>query len=178
MSHVDMARERAAWGCLLAATSFSCLRDRLRSFFERRGLGCADDLADETIARVVARLAAGETPRRVEDYVLGTARRVALEAARRAARFTPLEDVGDAGLVFEQCTDDTTPDTEDDELARCLDLLPDTRRELMLGYYRGAGAERAARRRELAAQLGIGANALRIRVHRLRAELRAGLVRA
>ncbi len=70
------------------------------------------------------------------------------------------------------------PGVEDEEAEReyeclesCIAELPPEGRELVLEYYRSERREKIDRRKELAARLGIAPNALRIRVHRLRAAL-------
>jgi DNA-directed RNA polymerase specialized sigma24 family protein len=50
----------------------------------------------------------------------------------------------------------------------CLNGLPDEQRSLILSYYEGERSGKIENRQELAAELKIPLNALRIRAHRIR----------
>lgn len=151
-----------------AAERYEELRTRLVRRFASRGLPAPEDLADESFDRVARRLCEGERPRDLPRYILGAGRLVALEAARRARRMEPVE--ADAVVVpAEPAFDETQIET----LSACLAELPETTRMLLLRYEAGQRGERIAQRRALARELGIGSNALRIRIHRLREKLLA-----
>ncbi|HEX8720195.1 MAG TPA: hypothetical protein VF736_06115 [Pyrinomonadaceae bacterium] len=150
----------------LAARKYEQIRLRLIKLFTCRGRPDAEDLADETIDRVTVR--APEVSRGyVGDpclYFYGVAHKVFLESLRRRPPRAPAPP--------------PAPDAADEEaereyecLERCVERLPPEGRELVLEYYRSERREKIDRRRELAARLGIAPNALRIRVHRLRASL-------
>ena len=62
-------------------------------------------------------------------------------------------------------------------LDECLERLTQEVRELILGYQAGRGGARVARRKEMAAELGIGMDELRVRVHELRVRLDACVAR-
>lgn len=67
-------------------------------------------------------------------------------------------------------------DTEDIEreyecLERCMQKLTPDNRQLVLQYYQEEKRAKIDHRRQLAEQLGIALNALRIRAHRIRASL-------
>ena len=156
---------------------FAQLRDRLVRLFLWRGSTDPDALADETLERVSAKLAEGVEVAASDPfrYVAGFARRVGLEAHRRARRErSALEAAGHEppGIGI---------GPEDEQrlgcLDRCLDLLSDAERRHVLRFYRGEKGQRIAERKALAAELGITANALRIRAHRWRLRLE-GCVRA
>jgi DNA-directed RNA polymerase specialized sigma24 family protein len=156
-----------------AARRYVELRGQLVARLRRRGCAAADDLVDEAIERVARRIAGGVRPRDLERYASGVARFVALEARGRASRHVALDAVaidapagdapGDAELVA--------------QLRRCLDELRPEARELLLRYADPAGGGDLDGRDALARELGIGANALRLRVHRLRRQLSARLHR-
>lgn len=173
-------RDEEAWHRFLAmlapdpegaAALYRDLRRRLVDLFRWRGLAAADDLADEAIERAVRHVAAGEEIRSVTSYVCGIANRLALEAARREAKVKPLEDEGAVPAAIEDEVSERL-----DLLERCLERLPRATRDLVLRYY--AAAERISGRRALADELGIGLNALRIRMHRLRVTLETCLAGA
>lgn len=149
-----------------AGQRYAELRDALERFFEWRGASHPEELADETLNRV-ARKAAVVPVREVQHYCLGVARLILLESFKKRAReekslgeFSRLEaGRGDAeveGGVAGEC------------LARCLDRLTADNRELVIRYYDGQGAAKAANRRNLIEQLRLPASTLRMRVLRLR----------
>lgn len=162
---LDPDRERAG-------ARYEEIRRALIKIFAGRGCAEPEDLADETLRRVCrkVRLLA---PTYVGDpacYFYGVAQNVHLESLRRlrrrAARLKLVENsqrgVGVGARDFER---------EYDCLESCLAELPEASRQLVLDYYRDTGAARIAGRGRLAERLGIGAGALRLRAHRLRATL-------
>lgn len=163
---LDPLRERAG-------ERYEAIRARLLRFFSSRKSPGAEELADETIDRVCHKLGQGEVIRSPDlgRYFLGVARNVAreawdLEQKRRAGGLpsepTPSTQAGEAGAeeAALACLD------------RCLQLLPPESRDLVLRYYDNLPGERkAAVRRDLGRRLGLAPNALRIRMHRLRAQL-------
>jgi DNA-directed RNA polymerase specialized sigma24 family protein len=152
-----------------ASRRYEELRRKLVDLFRWRALGAPEDLADETIERVARKLEAGEVLRGdVARYAGGVARLVALEAGRRGWREAPTD-----GAVL-----DTHPArVEDDDggargcLDRCLEELAAPARDLLLRYQLDEGRTRIDQRKAIAGELGIGLNALRIRVHRIRAQV-------
>jgi DNA-directed RNA polymerase specialized sigma24 family protein len=176
----ESSRDDEAWHRFLAllapdregaAALYRELRRRLVDLFRWRGLAAADDLADEALERAVKHVAAGDEIRSVTGYVCGIANRLALEAARREAKVAPLEDERVAHAVDDDAGERL------DSLDRCLERLPRGTRELVLRYY-AVGPERIADRKLIAEELGIGLNALRIRIHRLRVALETCLAGA
>jgi len=176
-----------AWSELLAflartggdgGAAYEELRQRLQLFFEWKGCAAAPDLADETLNRVAAKLAAGEQihtdePRR---YAFGVARFVYLEAIKRSARHAPVERGDGAGLLDAPQRRGTDDDPAHREarlaaLEACLDALPPRTQQMVLRYHEDGGRRRIDHRKRLADDLGIAMNALRIRIHRLRAQI-------
>jgi DNA-directed RNA polymerase specialized sigma24 family protein len=158
-----------------AGARYEAVRARLLRFYTWRGARAPEELADEAFDRVSRRLAEGEVIRTADvgRYFLGVARNVLREAwdrDRRRGTAEALDDLGplrvaapagraDAGDAALLCLD------------RCLEALAPETRNLVLHYYDLQGAMQTRHRQELAAKLGIGANALRLRLHRLRARL-------
>jgi len=56
-------------------------------------------------------------------------------------------------------------------LEQCMRKLSDESRELVLRYYQADGRQKIEERKQLAEELGIAPNALRIRAYRIRAAL-------
>jgi DNA-directed RNA polymerase specialized sigma24 family protein len=159
---------------LLRPPEYGKLRERLIRIFARRGCEIPQDLADETISRVLGRL-----PQISESYVgdpllfiLAVARNVYREYARRP-RMVPFDDR------------DRQPDLRGDEVSRrermsdclesCLEELEPKDRRLIREYYRHDEASKIDQRRVLAKEMGLGINALWIRAFRIRQRL-AGCV--
>lgn len=146
-----------------AGQKYETIRGRLVKLFVNRGCSDAEDLADLTITRVVARL-----PDVKDDYVgeqiryfYGVARKVYLESRRRREiatdTFPPPRPA--------------RPDPVRECLRECLERLPADQRELVLDYYVYEKRAKIDHRKGLAEELGVTANALRLKAHRARIEL-------
>lgn len=145
-----------------AARKYELIRTRLIKIFVCRGCGEPEDLADETIDRVARRL------KEIEDefvgdparYFYGVANKVHLEYIRRKPAPTPPPP-----------PDSSEVEREYDCLERCMQKLTSDNRELVLQYYQEEKQAKIDHRKQLADQLGIALNALRIRAYRIRATL-------
>jgi len=146
-----------------AAIKYEQIRRDLIKFFSARGHSEAEDLADETINRVINRL--NEIKNQVSGdrgrYFFGVARKVLLEYGRRKQPQNPPAPDIDSDLV----------ELEYRCLELCIGELSEENRELVLQYYAAEGRERIEQRKLLAERLGIAPNALRIRAYRIRAAL-------
>lgn len=163
-----------------AGEAYESARLRLVKFFEWNGSGAPEEHADETLNRVARKVEEGEEIRTPAAYLLGVARLVLLEAykARESAR-----------AALEALPRHAPPAAEDERaearlarLENCLRGLSDESRKLIVEYYREEKQAKIEWRRHLAESLGFASlNALRIRAHRIRAQLeecvRAGLAR-
>jgi DNA-directed RNA polymerase specialized sigma24 family protein len=148
-----------------AGKKYEDIRRRLIKVFACRGCGEPEDLADETINRVSRRLKdieAGFTgdPAR---YFYGVANKVHQEYLRRPTHLPPVSP-------------DSGGESDDVErvfacLERCIEELTDGNRTLVLQYYQEERRAKIDHRKNLADQLGIALNALRIRACRIRATL-------
>lgn len=148
-----------------AGTKYEALRRKLVKFFLWRGCSFAEDLADDTINRVAMNLEAGETIRHFAAYCAGIARHVFLENLRTRRK----EEALHATTYPSPTPPDEDPRREC--LERCLRELSLENFRLIVQYYQQNEQSRIEARRNLAAQLGIPPNALRIRAHRIRARL-------
>jgi DNA-directed RNA polymerase specialized sigma24 family protein len=158
LAWLDPDRERAG-------RRYEAIRSRLMRIFTSRGCAHAEELADETINRVCDRVAevAGDYSGDPALYFYGVATKVHLEYVRRNARVAvlPPREAPEDREAAHACLD------------RCLARFPSETRELALEYYRAEGQAKIDLRRGLAERSGVGLNALRIRMHRLRNELQA-----
>jgi RNA polymerase sigma factor (sigma-70 family) len=155
-----------------AAHTYGGLRRRLERLFEWRGARFPEDLVDETITRVARRLEEGVEIRSDDPfrYFCGVAQLVHKEELRDRRKERALRDPAAWPLP------DPSPDDEPDDdrmawLNDCLAQLPPESRELILTYHEGERRERIENRKAIAEGLEIPLNALRIRVHRIRAKL-------
>jgi RNA polymerase sigma factor (sigma-70 family) len=146
-----------------AGLRYEKIRVGLINYFIFRASCDAEALADETINRVISRLPEiqhqinGERTR----YFYGVARKVQLEYLRRKTPRPPPEPIIDSERV----------EVEHHCLEECIGKLSDENRELVLRYYQADGRQKIEERRQLAEELGIAPNALRIRAYRIRAAL-------
>ncbi|HEX8186510.1 MAG TPA: sigma-70 family RNA polymerase sigma factor [Blastocatellia bacterium] len=146
-----------------AAKKYEEVRRKLIKIFACRGCLEAEDLADETINRVIRKV-----QQIIDSYVgdpalyfYGVARNVHLEHVRKSPPALPIPPSDTPQQKEEQC----------ECLERCLDKLSAENRRLVLEYYKDERRAKIDHRKELAERLGIAPNALRIRMHRVRASL-------
>jgi RNA polymerase sigma factor (sigma-70 family) len=167
----DCTRERRETGVefhqLLTSPHYERLREKLIRFFARRGCATPEDLADETITRVVEKLREigatyeGDPVR----YFYGVARNVYFEYTRRPTAVSFEENRRAKASLDEPCQfDEETRGWVEHCLA---ELGPDDRR-FIFEYYQYEKHAKIAHRRELAQRLGIGLNALRLKAFRIR----------
>jgi len=140
------------------------IRNRLIRVFTCRGCDCPEDLADETINRVTikARDIAGSYTGEPQRYFYGVARRVFLEykRTRRPIPPPPIPESSERKELELQC------------LEQCMQELPGRNRGLISEYHREEKRAKINLRKQLARELKIEFNALRIRVHRILRDLR------
>lgn len=161
LSWLDADRERAG-------AKYEQIRRTLINTFSWQGCMDAEDLADETITRVINKVPE-LAPNYQGDpalYFYGVAKKMHFEIIRRdqaAADIPSLENVKD---------DREQPEPEDFEPEfECLDLclrgLQSADRRLITLYYQ-QDKPKIDSRKELARKLGLAPNNLRVKVHRLR----------
>lgn len=151
-----------------AGEKYEDIRRKLIRFFTCRGCGVdSDELADETIVRVVKKI------QKLADfyvgdplpYFLGVARNVFREWLERQLKIRSLRPPPH---------DDSPEEKEQLDLClqRCMKGLTKENQDLILKYYTGDKQEKIDNRKQLAEKMGIAPNALRIRAHRIRTDLR------
>jgi len=158
------------------------MRRRLVSYFGCKRCLTPDELADEALTRVARRLEEeGAIPEPPARYCYITAKFVFLEYLRGTEhRHVSLATMTDSHDPASQLAAPAAPDAgveaweaSLERLERCLRQLKADDRALILEYYRGEQRIKIERRRELAARLGVTANALSIRACRIRDKLEA-----
>ena len=155
-----------------AGERYEALRARLLDYFDWKGVLRPDTACDETLDRVARRLEEGEDIQRIEAYVHGVARFVLLERLRHQTR----EQQGSVSVPLELIAQtDGNEEIRIECLTRCLHELAPADRDLIVGYYEGAGEVHLGGRKRLATRLGITYATLKTRAHRLRNRLDACL---
>lgn len=163
LDRLDPARDRAG-------ERYEDLRLRLVKFFEWRRAAAPDELADETMDRVGRRLLdePGLLPQSWPAYVHGFARNVLRESWKGR---TDVPHLDRHATATPAAPDDDSKERALECLDRCLSALPEESRRLVLDYYREHDGAQIEHRRRIAEEHGIPLNALRLRVHRIRARL-------
>jgi DNA-directed RNA polymerase specialized sigma24 family protein len=147
-----------------AGQKYEEIRLKLIRLFNCRGCGSPEELADETINRVIKIVQEGTIEYSGNPILLffGVARNVGYEWVRqktlRPENFFPAP----SGISEQELAC----------LERCMKRLPETSREVIVRYYEEQGRGKIQNRQEIAAQLGIAVNALRIQACRIRKLLR------
>jgi DNA-directed RNA polymerase specialized sigma24 family protein len=168
LSWLDPDRDRAG-------QKYETIRLRLIKIFTCRGCSEAEEIADETINRVVARVSEVASGYHGDPatYFYGVAQKVHLEYIRKSrTRYAdvPVDSpIRQPVVRMELLDEDTEPSYEC--LEHCLEHLPSTNRKLVLEYYQQDRKAKIDHRKLLAAEMGIAVNALRIRAHRIRRAL-------
>ncbi|HEX8922039.1 MAG TPA: hypothetical protein VF766_11215 [Pyrinomonadaceae bacterium] len=149
-----------------AGAKYETIRTRLIKIFTCRGCSEAEDLADETINRVISKLAEVAEGYQGDPalFFYGVAKRVQQEYERK--KFKPAAQLPAAAAG---ATDEV--EREYECLEKCMQAIPQNQRELVLQYYQEDKRAKIDNRRQLAQKLGIAVNALRIRAHRIRSAL-------
>jgi len=159
---LDADRERAG-------EKYEDIRHSLIKIFVWRGCDRAEDLADETINRVMRK--AGQFAETYQGdparYFYGVAKKVLLEYKRKEFTLvSPLIIVNAAAPEPEDVSDQE--DSKFDCLELCLQRLSQDDRDLIMLYYQKEKQAKVDFRKELAEQIGIATNTLRVRAYRIR----------
>lgn len=151
----------------VAGKLYEEIRRRLIKIFTCRGCSVPEELADETIDRVIKKM-----PELAATYVgdpglyfYGVAHNVHLEYLRKK----PTVPVPSVLAMIEP--DEGEFEQEYECLEKCMQRLTAESRNLVLQYYQDEKQAKISGRKQLAKQLGIALNALRIRAFRIRATL-------
>jgi len=155
-----------------AGTKYEWLRKRLIKIFASRGSHIPEDLADRTMNRVAWKLPEIQAAYvgYPAPYFLSVARYIFCESLReeRSSVIRMPELVPPNG--------DVERDLE--ILQECVEKLPPADRVLLLSYYEQDGQGKIDHRKQMAEQLGVCMNALRIRICRIRLRLQEDMERS
>ncbi len=163
---LDPSRDRAG-------QKYEALRTRIVKFFEWRACQFADDLADDTLDRVIKKIGLGEEIRDYLNYTYGVARLVLLETLKQQAR----EQAVVIDMPDRIYPDDDVNDVRLTCLEGCLKELSENSRTMILHYYRDDKQAKIDHRKTLAEKFNISVNALRIKTLRIRTALEACVIK-
>jgi DNA-directed RNA polymerase specialized sigma24 family protein len=147
-----------------SAGKYEVIRNRLIKILLKKGCTHPEDLADETVNRVTLKLPEIRAKYVGEPlwYFVSVARLVWLESLRE--KEIPYDSVPEARVMPQR-------DLARECLQHCLTLLPQDQRELVLDYHLNQKRAKVDLHRQMAEELGVSANALRLRTHRIRVGL-------
>ncbi len=150
-----------------AGKKYEDIRRHLIIILNCRGCDAAEELADETINRVIRRAQQMADTYRGEPapYFITVANNLFLEYR------TKLQITSELPADFPEPDPDPDDDREYDCLDQCMEELRPANRDLVLRYYSEDKQAKIDHRKQLADEMGIGVNALRIRAHRIRLTL-------
>jgi hypothetical protein len=153
-----------------AAAKHLEIHQRLTRYFSFKCCICPEDLADVTMDRVARKVLQQSMPAFSNDdlkWFHGFAKNVYLEYVKDCHRFVSLELVPGDALGRPVDSGGASAELQQRCLDRCLSLLADTDRGLLLEYYQYAPGKKIPHRKRIAEDLRITLNALRIRICRL-----------
>lgn len=148
-----------------AGEEYERLRFRLCTFFSQRRCSFADELADETINRVILK----SSEERIENkiaYCYGVAKNVFRESLRKERPHVDIDELSLAAKAPDE------PSFSRECLDKCLEKLPSDRRNLLLDYFSEAKLAKIKLHRSISASLETSQTALRMRVMRTKMKLK------
>jgi DNA-directed RNA polymerase specialized sigma24 family protein len=140
------------------------LRFRLCTFFSQRHCRFSDELADETINRVILKVGDEEIENKI-GYCYGVARNVYRESLRKERAHIDIDEVTVAAKAPEE------PSFSNECLDKCLEKLSPENRELVLDYFSEAKLAKIELHRRISESLKMTQTALRMRVLRIKQKL-------
>lgn len=155
-----------------AGEKYEEIRQSLIKILTWRRCNKAEDVADEVISRVTEKL-----PELVKHYkgdpalyFYGVAKRVLLEYRKGEKLHVPLSEVNEREIAPSQ-EQSGEPERMRECLKLCLQSLSPKKRETIMAYYLRDKQAKIDNRKEMARQMGVAGNTLRVRAYRIRAAL-------
>jgi RNA polymerase sigma factor (sigma-70 family) len=148
-----------------AGKKYEAIRSGLVKIFISKGFSDAEDLADETINRVMVRLPDIRANYFGEPacYFHGVARNIIRESQRR-------KEVT-SGVIEGRVEPELERSEKHDCLGHCLNRLPASQRDLILNYYLYEGHRKVEHHKRMAGRLNITEGAIRNRAFQIRLSL-------
>jgi RNA polymerase sigma factor (sigma-70 family) len=162
----------------VAAKLYLQLRQDLANIFKWRGCTDPEGLTDEVFDRVAKKINEVRPNYQGDPrpYFRAVANNVVKENLKTGKIQVSLEDVDLPQPITSDSVEEEEADMEEC-LQLCLQNLSPENRELILGYYAKEKQAKIDHRSELAQQLGISVQTLRVRVFRVRASLQGCIER-
>lgn len=152
-----------------AGEEYERLRFRLITFFSNRKCRFPEELTDETINRIVIKLADSKIEKKLA-YCYGVARNVFMESLRKEKN----HDVLDETKI--EAEDEEKEEKEDGRdkicLDKCLKKLPKENRNLILEYFSESKQAKIDLHKMMSSALKISKTALRMKILRIKKKLR------
>lgn len=148
-----------------AGEEYERLRFRLCTFFSQRRCSFADELADETINRVILK----SSEERIENkvaYCYGVAKNVFRESLRKERPHLDIDELNLAAKAPDE------PSFSRECLDKCLEKLPPDSRNLLLDYFSETKLAKIKLHRSISESLKTSQTALRMRVMRTKLKLK------
>jgi DNA-directed RNA polymerase specialized sigma24 family protein len=149
----------------LAGEEYERLRFRLCTFFSQRGSNRADELADETINRMILKSSEEQIENKIA-YFYGVAKNVFRESLRKERTHLDIDEVTIAAKAPEEQS------FSGECLDKCLAKLPAESRDLLLDYFSEAKQAKITLHRRISESLDMTQTALRMRVMRTKQKLK------
>lgn len=154
---------------------FRSLQGKLTLFFEVRHCIDPEELADETIERVIRKLCEGAKVSDLMSYSYGVAKNIFYEYLRREKAKHKYSD--EQRYRSEAETEDDAHEAAQQErrlqcLEECTKRLKEEARWMLFEYYRYKGQRKLEHRRKMAEKLNITREALTLRIFHLKRKLR------
>jgi RNA polymerase sigma factor (sigma-70 family) len=165
LAWLDDDRERAG-------KKYESIRQSLIKIFIWRGCREAEDLTDEVINRITAKIHE-LTENYTGDpalYFHGVAKKLILENLRQEKLQVPLPDVqsAESDPLSEEVN---AAERRYECLKQCMQELSPDNREIIMAYYMNDKQAKIDERKVLAQRIEVSVNTLRVRMHRIRATL-------
>ena len=147
-----------------AGVAYEQIRRRLITIFAARSCATPEDLADETLDRVARRVSdiAQSYSGEKSLYFFGVANNVHHEYLKRPSQPEPQPEI---------TTEAGDQERTHDCLEECLEKLAEDSRKILLRYYSQEKQAKIHLHKEMAEELGITINTLRLRVLRMKEKL-------
>jgi RNA polymerase sigma factor (sigma-70 family) len=156
----------------LASTTYLNLRNSLLRIFAWNRCADPEGMTDETFDRV-----ARQVPTLRETFkgnpklfFYGVANNLIKEYRKKVKSHVPIEGIDLAGDPPQEVEEETS-ERRTECLSRCLRKLPEDKRKLILTYYAKEKQAKIIQRAEMAKQLGVSIESLRVRMLRIRGNL-------
>lgn len=147
-----------------AGEEYERLRFRLLTFFSARRARFPEELADETINRVILKIGE-ETIENKLGYIYGVAKNIFLESLRKEKDHLNIDEISLAAPV-------ASPVFSNECLNSCLGHLPPENRRFILDYFSESKAAKVELHKEMSGTAGASIEAVRMRVVRIKRKLK------